>query len=119
MCNRPVLRLPSPYRALPVPLWGVYHSPMLRLSSSYGALPVPEYKRHFVNMCHPEDEQFGELNTLIMTLELPPDHFVDYTNVGLDDAHHLGAHVLIDIIGYRDAWESILDKADSYIDALE
>ena len=52
-------------------------------------------------------------------LKLPPNHFVDHTHVTLDDAHNLGAHILIHIVRHRDAVVAILDETHSHIDALE
>ena len=36
-----------------------------------------------------------------------PDHFIHYPCVALDDFHHLGAHVLIHIVGHGDAMVAI------------
>ena len=32
-----------------------------------------------------------------------PDHFIDYARVGLNDLHHLGGDVFLDIIGHGNA----------------
>lgn len=51
--------------------------------------------------------------------ELPPDHFVDDAGVALDDLHHLGRDVLLDVVGNGDAVVAGCMHGDGGIDSLE
>ena len=48
-----------------------------------------------------------------------PNHFVDHTYVGLDDADYLGTYILIYIVGNRYAGFVVLDELYSYIYTLQ
>ena len=52
-------------------------------------------------------------------LKLTPDHFVDYTNVRLNDSYYLGTYVLIHVIRHRDAGLGIFYQFHGHIDTLE
>lgn len=54
-----------------------------------------------------------------MLLELPPDHLVDYANVGLDDADDLGGDVFVHVVGYGNAGEAVTDEGDGDVNALQ
>ena len=49
----------------------------------------------------------------------PPYHLVDDTDVALDDADHFGGDVLVDVVGYGNARQTVLDKAYCNIHALQ
>ena len=51
-------------------------------------------------------------------LSFSPNHFVYNTCVALDDFHHLGRYVLLDIVGHGDAVVAIGIHADSCVDGL-
>ena len=50
---------------------------------------------------------------------LAPDHFVDHTYVGLDDADYLGGDILIHIVGNGNAGFVVLDELYGYIHTLQ
>ena len=52
-------------------------------------------------------------------LELAPNHLVDNTDVGLDDANDLGRYVFVHIVRHGDTGETVTDERDGYIDALQ
>ena len=60
--------------------------------------------------------QFKHLERLQL---FPPNHLVDDTDVALDDADHFGGDVLVDVVGYGNAWQTVLDKAYCNIHALQ
>ena len=48
-----------------------------------------------------------------------PDHFIDYTNIRLDDSYHFRAHIFVHIVGHRDTRLSIFNQFYGHIDTLE
>ena len=48
-----------------------------------------------------------------------PDHFIDYTNIALDDADYLGTYILVNVIGNWYSVIAILNQLYSNIYALE
>ena len=54
-----------------------------------------------------------------MWLFFPPYHLVHYTNVALDDLHHLGGDIFIRVVWNRSAVVAILDKFYCRVDGLE
>ncbi len=52
-------------------------------------------------------------------LRFSPNHFVHYTHVALDDADNLGADVLINIVGNRDAMMAVFDEFYCDVNTLQ
>ena len=50
---------------------------------------------------------------------LPPDHFVHYADVGLDDADNFRRDILIDVIGNGNARAIVLYQFDCNVHALQ
>ena len=54
-----------------------------------------------------------------MRLELAPNHLVDNSNVALDDLDHLGADILVDVVGNGKTMVTIVVHIHSALDCLE
>lgn len=52
-------------------------------------------------------------------LELAPDHFVDYADVGLDDADDLRGNVFVHVVRDGEAGEAVADEGNGDIHALQ
>lgn len=52
-------------------------------------------------------------------LELPPNHLIHHTHVALDDADNLRGDILVHIIRYGDARQTVANQAHCHIYALQ
>lgn len=52
-------------------------------------------------------------------LKLAPNHFIDYTNVRLYDLYHLGADILVHIVGDGNAVLAVTAELDGGVNGLE
>lgn len=61
----------------------------------------------------------SELGIALAASEFAPNHFIDYTHIALHDLYHLGADILVHIVGNGDTMLTVTAELDGSINGLQ